>query len=139
MQKKLHKKEVEMKEGQELGYKLNITDRLTNKIILIVTTSVILSIEIPRHLMIFLLESHYNTLRNVVGIYRQKFSVSIFTDEFYRRVNFIGNYVCKTYTLSYCLLLFFLILSFSIAISLINTMMIFLSVFTARFSNKQFC
>ena len=101
MQKKLHKKEVEMKEGQELGYKLNITDRLANKIIPIVMISVILSVEIPRHRMIFLLESQFNTLRNVVGIYQQKFSVGIFTDKFYRRVNFIGNYVCKTYTLSY--------------------------------------
>jgi hypothetical protein len=107
MYKKLHKEEVEMKEGRDLGHKLNITDRLTNKIISIETASVILSVEISRHHTIFLLESHCNTLRNIVGIYQQNFSVSIFTDEFYHRVNFIGNYVYKTYMLSYCLLFLF--------------------------------
>ena len=107
MYKKLHKEEVEMKEGRDLGHKLNITDRLTNKIISIETASVILSVEISRHHMIFLLEFHCNTLRNIVGIYQQNFSIGIFTDEFYHRVNFIGNYVYKTYTSSYCLLFLF--------------------------------
>jgi hypothetical protein len=61
------------------------------------------------HHTIYLLESHCNTLHNVAGIYWQKFFVGIFTDRFYRRVNFIDNVVCKTYMLSYYLVFLFLL------------------------------
>jgi len=95
-------------EGRTSNHKLNITDWLTDKIILMVTQLAILSVKISCHHMICLLESHCNTLRNVAGIYWQKFFVSIFTDRFYRRVNFIDNVVCKTYMLSYYLVFLFL-------------------------------
>jgi hypothetical protein len=89
-QKKMHKEDVEMREeGRVSGHKLNITDELTDKIILMVTPSTILSVEMSRHRMICLLESHCNTLRNVTGIYWREFFVGIFTDKFYHQVNFI--------------------------------------------------
>ena len=56
LQKKMDKEEVEMGEREESrapGHKLNITDRLTDRIIPMVT----LSVEISCHRMIFLLES----------------------------------------------------------------------------------
>jgi hypothetical protein len=82
---------------------------LTDEIILMVTPSTILSVEMSRHRIIFLLESHYNTLRNVIDIYRRKFSIDIFTDEFYRRINYVSNVVSKTYTSLYCLIFLFFI------------------------------
>jgi hypothetical protein len=56
-------------EGRALDHKLNIINGLTDKIILMVTPSTILSVKMSHHHMICLLESHCNTLRNVTGIY----------------------------------------------------------------------
>ena len=54
-------------EGRASGHILNITIEFTDKIILIVTPSVILSISImPCHCTIFLFESHYNCVVNCV-------------------------------------------------------------------------
>ena len=54
-------------EGRASGHILNITIGFTDKIILIVTPSVILSISImPCHCMIFLFESHCNCVVNCV-------------------------------------------------------------------------
>jgi hypothetical protein len=56
-------------EGRTSNHKLNITDGLTDKIILMVTQLAILSIKMSCHHTIYLLESHCNTLHNVAGIY----------------------------------------------------------------------
>lgn len=56
------------KEGRAPGYILNITDGLTNEIILIITLSVILSVSIPCYCKICYFESHCITVRNVIGI-----------------------------------------------------------------------
>jgi hypothetical protein len=76
-----------------------------------------------------------NNLRNVVGIYRRKFFVKIFMDEFYHRNNFVGNVVCKTYTSSYCLPFF--ISFFPTAILSVYTIKIFLFVFIDGFNDKK--
>lgn len=67
-------------EGQISNHKLNITDRLTDKIILMVTSLAILSVKILYHHTICLLEFHCNTLHIIVGIYQQKFFIGIFMD-----------------------------------------------------------
>ena len=56
-----------------------------------------------RHIQFVFFESHYNTLRNSLDIYREKFSVNIFIDVLYRRVNSIYSAIYKSYTSSYCL------------------------------------
>ena len=77
-----------------LDLKLNIIDG----IILIVTPSTIVSVEMSCHHRICLFESHCNIAHNVV---------SIFIDEFYHWTNSVNNFVCKTYTSSYCVGFFF--------------------------------
>jgi hypothetical protein len=79
---KIHKKEVEIKKDWLPYHKLNIINGLTQEIVLMVTLSIILLIEMSHHCTIYLLKSHYNTLYNVVDTYRWKFSVGIFMDEF---------------------------------------------------------
>jgi hypothetical protein len=66
-------------EGWVPSHKLNINNGLTDEIIPIVTSSAILLVEMPHHHKICLLESHYNTLHNVIGIYWWKFSRMNFT------------------------------------------------------------
>lgn len=107
---------------------------MTNRIIPMVTLSIILSVKISRHHTIYLFEFYYNTLHNVVGIYRWKFSIRIFTEKFYRRVIFVGNCVYKTYTLSYYLLFYFF---FNGILSAVNTIKIFLSLFTYKFREEH--
>jgi hypothetical protein len=89
----------------------------------------------PHHHKICLFESHYNTLHNVVGIYWWNFSISIFTNEFYRRFNSVGKVICKTYMSLYCL--DFFIHSFSITIPSVYTVRIFLLVFTDGFTMEN--
>jgi len=65
MTKKMHKEEREMREGEESrspSHKLNIIDDITNIIILLATSLVILSIKISCHHMICLFESLCNIL-----------------------------------------------------------------------------
>jgi len=76
-----------------------------------------------------------NNLCNVICIYRRKFFVKMFMDEFYHWNNFVGNVVCKTYTSSYCLPFF--IPSFLIAILSVYTIKIFLFVFIDGFNDKK--
>ena len=56
--------------GGEEGYKLNITSKMIDEIIMMVTLSAVMLVEMLCHHIIFLLESHYNNLCNVAGIYR---------------------------------------------------------------------
>jgi len=51
--------------GQLPGYKLNIIDDITNRII----PSVTLLVKMPCHHKIYLFESHYNTLYHSLDIY----------------------------------------------------------------------
>lgn len=60
-------------EGRVSGHKLKITDGLTDRIILVVTSLAILLVSLSRHRMICLYKSHYNIVRNVVNIYRYNF------------------------------------------------------------------
>jgi len=62
-------------EGQVSGHKLNVTDGLTDEIILTITPSAILFVSMPRYRVISLIKSQCNTVYNVIGI---------FTDELYR-------------------------------------------------------
>jgi len=65
--KKIDKEEVEKGgRGQASNHKLNIT----NEIILMITSSAILYVEMQRHRVICFIKSHCNTLYNAVGIYQ---------------------------------------------------------------------
>jgi hypothetical protein len=75
-------------EGRASSHKLNITDGLIDRIILVVTPSTILLVSMSRHRTICLYESHCNIVRNVVNIYRHNFFVEIFT---YRQSNYVDN------------------------------------------------
>lgn len=75
-------------EGRASSHKLNITDGLIDRIILVVTPSTILLVSMSRHHTICLYESHCNIVRNVVNIYRHNFFVEIFT---YRQSNYVDN------------------------------------------------
>jgi hypothetical protein len=95
--KKMHNKEEEMEEGQSPGLKLNITDKMTYKIIL----PVILLVQM-RAIRFGFLKLHCNSL----DIYRGNFFVGIFMNILYHGVNSIGDAICKSYTL---LSLFFIL------------------------------
>ena len=103
---------TEGEEGRAADHKFNIIDGWTNRIILMITLSAILLVEMSCQRTVCFLQSYYNIVRNVVGIYRWKFYVGILTNEFYCRANHVGNFVYKTYMSSYCL--HFFILFFSI-------------------------
>jgi hypothetical protein len=96
------------KEGRASGHILNITDRFTDEIILMVTPSTIQSVSMPRHCTICLFKSHCNS---------------------------IGNYVCKN--LHAIALFGFFIPSIPTVIPSIYTDDIFPSVFTNGVSNGK--
>jgi len=95
-------------ESRAADHKFNIIDGQTDRIILMITLSAILLVEMSCHLTVYFLQSHNNIICNVVDIYRWKFYVGILTNEFYYRANHVGNFVYKTYMSSSCLHFFIL-------------------------------
>jgi len=84
--------EIGEDEGQSSSHKLNINDDITNEIILLGISSVILLVKMLRHHMISIcLKSHYNTIFNSLNIYWINFLINIFTDILYYQVNFVDK------------------------------------------------
>lgn len=99
-------------------------------------------VKISRYRIVYLLQSHYNIICNVVGIYWWNFSIELITSItssaklichrticlfFIIFFVYVDNFVCKTYmSLHYLFFLFF----FSYCIFLVYMMWIFLSMFT---------
>ena len=113
-------------EGWALCHKLNIINERINEIILMVTLLAILSVKMSFYHTICLLESHYNTLCKVQHIRKKVIC----------QVNFVGNFICKTYMSSYFWL--FLFLFFSLWFPRYYTIGIFLLVCIDRFSDRKF-
>jgi len=72
------KKKKRGDEGWSSGHKLNITNNITDEIILSVTPPVILLVKISCHHMICLFESHCNTLHHSSCIYRENVSIGVY-------------------------------------------------------------
>jgi hypothetical protein len=75
---------------------------MTDKII----PSIILSVKILHHHMIFFFESHCNTIRNFISIYQEIFYVGVFKDVLYRQVNSVDKSYTSLYYLNFFIFYF---------------------------------